>query len=210
MNDNRKGGIALIVGACAGTIVMVLHPQGQQIAMSEAMLFLNGIVHTVAILTMPILFGGALALTRVLNKPDRLAVLAIVFYALALIAGVCAAAVSGYVTPNIIHRIGEAAAADADFWRKAARLSWWMNQAFARILATCSGVAIALWSVTMNRNAVFSRALAIYGIIMGVLVAVAVGSGHVRLDVHGFGAVTLLETIWLVASGATLMRLRSE
>ena len=207
MNENRKGGIAIIAGAIAELVVMALHPQGQAVKTSELILFLNGIVHTVAIMAMPILFVGLLALTRALMKTSRLAILAIAFYGLALVAGMCAAAISGYITPNIIHRMSESVAADAQFWSSAGRLSWWMNQAFARILATNSGIAIMLWSIAMNRQTSFSRAISVYGIVTGALVATAVGSGHVRLDVHGFGAVTLLETIWLVATGIALMRI---
>ena len=200
----------MIAGAIVGVIVMAVHPQGQALKTSDLIFVFNGIVHTVAIVAMPVIFVGVLALTHVLTKTGRLAILAIAFYGLALVAGVCAAAISGFVTPNIIRRISESGAADAQFWSNAGRLSWWMNQAFARILATNSAIAIMLWSIAMKRQTSFSRAISVYGIVAGVLVAVAVGSGHVRLDVHGFGAITLLETIWLVATGRALMRVPME
>jgi len=42
------------------------------------------------------------------------------------------------------------------------------------------------------------------GIILVVILVVA--TGHVQLNVHGFGAVVLLQAVWFIAVGRELMR----
>jgi hypothetical protein len=58
----------------------------------------------------------------------------------------------------------------------------------------------------MARTRIVSRATGIYGLVISPVIFIVVGSGHVQLDVHGFGAVVLLQGIWLIATGAALYR----
>jgi hypothetical protein len=39
---------------------------------------------------------------------------------------------------------------------------------------------------------------------------VAVFSGHLSLDVHGFGMVMLTQAIWCVVAGVTLWRMKEQ
>ena len=50
----------------------------------------------------------------------------------------------------------------------------------------------------------------IYGCILGPVTIVLVGSGHVKLGVHGFGMIVVAESIWYVIVGVMLMRMQEE
>jgi hypothetical protein len=63
-----------------------------------------------------------------------------------------------------------------------------------------SSVAIVLWSAAILNSTVFARALGIYGCILGPLTIMAVLSGHIRLNVHGFGLVVLGQAIWFITA----------
>src|ERR1700737_4631890 len=109
MTDERKGGIALITGTIAVLVTMALHPTGHELLDSggrfNRVALLGVVAHTLAEVALPILFLGALALTRRLSSPDRSAIAALVLYGFALIAGMVAAAVSGYVAPALARQI---------------------------------------------------------------------------------------------------------
>jgi hypothetical protein len=64
-------------------------------------------VHVLAIAGVPFSFLGALALTCRLNSPSRLALAALVIYALGLVAVTIAPAMSGLVGTEVIRRIVE-------------------------------------------------------------------------------------------------------
>ncbi len=80
-----------------------------------------------------------------------------------------------------------------------------INQAFARIYSVAASLAMILWSISALRNGGFGRGVAIYGCIIAPLVIVAIGSGRVRLDVHGMAAVWLGQAIWFILVGSQLV-----
>ena len=212
MSDNHLGGIALIAGAIAMLVTMAFHPWGRQFTEQNyfVMSLLNTSVHTLAIASMVVSFLGAMALYRKLDSPGRVALAALVCFAVAVIAGVCAAAISGFVAPHLLHRLWESDVADKKYWDAVEHLSWWMNQAFARVLVLASSTAVLLWSLAMLRLRRLSNGLAIYGVVLAPLVMLMVGSGHVQLDVHGFGAVVVLQSVWFIGIGISLKRLAPE
>jgi hypothetical protein len=81
-----------------------------------------------------------------------------------------------------------------------------LNQAFATLFVMFSGVAILGWSGAMLAGRELSRALAVYGLVLGAALLLAPASGHLRLGIHGFGAVVLGEGIWLAWAATHLWR----
>jgi hypothetical protein len=198
MTDSRKGGLALIVGNVALLFTMALHPTGNQLV-NAGIVVLNIAVHTLAIFACPILFLGAIALTRAIEDGRRVATAAVVFYTFALFAGVIAGAMSGYVVSDIFRRIGLAPDPQtAQFWRVMLRYSGILNQAFARILVIGGAAAIILWSCAMRM-----RALRWYGIVSNAAIIIAVLWG-LPLDVHGYGLVVLLQGGWFLTVGVKM------
>jgi hypothetical protein len=212
MTDDRKSGIALITGMAGTIITMALHPTGRDLASGHAasMMQLNVAVHTLALVCVPILFLGALGLTQRLASPNRLAVSGLVLFGFAEVAVMIAAAASGLITPGLFHHMSTDSPAAADAWRAAMALNGRLNQAFALIFTVASSVAIVIWSAAILKSSIFNRALGIYGCILGPLTIVGVLSGHVRLNVHGFGLVILGQAIWFITAGVLLCRQNSS
>jgi hypothetical protein len=212
MNDDRKSGLALITGMVGTIITMALHPTGHDLmapGQFASMAQLNVAVHSLALVCIPILFLGALGLTRRLAAPNRLALAGLVLFGFAEVAVMIAATVSGLVTPGLIHHI----AADpgmADMWHAVLTLNGHLNQAFALIFVVASSVAIVLWSAAMLKSKIFARALGIYGCTLGPLTVLAVLSGHLSLNVHGFGLVILGQAIWFICCGVKLWRFKEQ
>lgn len=169
------------------------------------MMQLNVAVHSLALVCIPILFLGALGLTRRLAAPNRLALSALVMYGFADVAVMIAAATSGLIAPGLFHHMA-ANPGMADAWRAALALNGHINQAFAMIFVVASSAAIVLWSAAILRSSGFSRPLGIYGCIIGPLTVIAVLSGHIRLNVHGFGLVVLVQAIWFISAGILLWK----
>jgi hypothetical protein len=209
MKDNRLGGIALIVGAISGMITMSLHPvagphpltpdQFEKLAM-----FMVG-VHVLAIAGIPFSFLGSLALTRRLDSPGRIAVTALVIYGLGLVAVMIAPAMSGLVGTEIIRKM-IAHAPGGDQWRTLMEYNHLINQAFAQIFVVASCSAVVLWSFAIVKNRKLSMAIGIYGLLLGPAIVIAMMSGGLSLDVHGFGLIIFSQAIWFIVAGVLLFR----
>lgn len=206
-------GAALIAGMIGSIITMALHPTGHDITSGahsvSGVLKLNIAVHSLALLCLPVLFLGGLGLTQKLASPNRLALSALVFFGFAEAAIMVAAAASGLIAPGLFHHMSNDAAGMADMWRVALQLNGHINQAFAQIYAVAASFAILLWSLAMLRSDYFARALGMLGSIFGPLTILAVVFGHIRLDVHGFGAIILGQAIWFICAGVTLWKEKS-
>jgi hypothetical protein len=202
------GGSALIAGTVAMVITMTLHPSGHALLGAHgegSVAFMVRFAHALAIAAMPILFLGALALSRRLEK-GQLATAALVFYGFGVVAGMAAAALSGFVAPVLARRITNTVPPEQETWRVLFSFNGALNQAFAIILAIASSIAILLWSVAILRRTSW-RALGIYGVVIGAAITILVGSGILPLNIHGFGLVVLLQGIWFVIVGIRMMQL---
>jgi len=190
-------------------ITMSLHPTGHDLFVPGRMAvvtLLTRATHGLALASSPVVFLGVLGLARRLGWNERASVAALVLYGFGLVAVMNAAVASGLVAPEIGRRIVESDATAGELWRTAFRVNGMVNQGFAMVFVVAASVAILLWSMVMVRNGALSRGVGIYGCILGPLTVLAVISGHVRLDVHGFGAIVLGQAIWYVAVGAALWR----
>lgn len=161
-------------------------------------------VHALAIAGVPFSFLGALALTRRLDSPSRLALTGLVIYGLGLVAVMIAPAISGFVGTEILRHI-IAKGPDREQWRTLMEYNHLINQAFARIFVVASSSAIALWSLLIVKNRALSVTIGLYGLLLGPAVIIAMLAG-LSLDVHGFGLIIFGQAIWLIVTGILLMR----
>jgi hypothetical protein len=213
MTDDRVSGLALIAGSAGMIITMSLHPTGQDLfapGQLAPIAHLTVTVHTLALMSMPVLFFGALGLSQHLGVSDRFSIAALVAYGFAMGAGMNAAVFSGLVAPSLARNILASDSSAAETWRIAFHYNGALNQGFARVFVVASSVAILLWSSSILRGAALSRGVAIYGCILGPVTVIAVLSGHLRLDVHGFGMVVLGQAVWLIIVGVLLCRVRAR
>ena len=207
MPDQRFSGLALIAGAIASIITMAFHPTGQQLLAPGALhktTQLAVAVHTLALLSLPVLFIGAVGLSRRLLPASTLSLSALVLYGFATVAVMNAAVLSGFVAPTAARRIAEGES--ADLWQGLFYFTGVMNQSFALIFVAASSTAILLWSIAVLKTTFPARGIAIYGCVVAPLTILLVVVGHIRLDVHGFGLIMLAQAIWLIAAGVQLVR----
>lgn len=213
MDDNKKGALALLAGALGGTVTMLLHPTMHHVASSaelEPIARLGAAVHALALVSVPLSFLGSLALTRLLNGPDRLAVAAIVAYGYATVAVLTAALTSGFIVPDLARQALGATPEEKSHWNQLLELCHRFNQAFAQVFTISASIAIALWSAAMLKRALFPKWIAACGLVIGVASAALVASGHIRLDVHGEGAVVFAQSAWFVAVALVLLQQSSS
>jgi hypothetical protein len=212
MTDDTKGGIALIAGSMAGILTMGLHPTARDLFAPDQlapMTLLLISVHALAIASLPVLFLGALALSRRLASSDRLALTALVVYGFALAAVMVAAVVDGFVVPNLVREMMSATPPASEEWRIALYYNGFLNQSFARVFLVASSTSIVLWSASILRSRTLARGVAIYGLLVGPAVVIAVVSG-LRLDPHGAGLLILGQSLWFIIVGTQLLRFKEQ
>ena len=207
MNDNRIGGILVIAGSVAGLITMAVHPTGHGAmfpAEVASMVKLNRAAHALAIAGLPLLFLGAVILTRQLAASGRSAWAALVFYGFGAVAIMISAAMSGFVASDVMSKV---VAGDPMMPTRQLLLEYGfrINQAFASIYVVAISVAIILWSMRLTRMRSGWAALGCYGWALGLLTIGFLFSGNLSLNVHGFGLVVLGQSIWFIAAGIFLM-----
>ena len=210
MKDNRLGAIALILGAISGIITLTFHPAGGGAhhvtpAQFEILIAVVIGVHALAISGLPFSFLGALVLSRRLDSSTRLAMMALVIYGFGLVAIMAAATMSGLVTPGILRKM-IAHNPSSDQWHALAEYTHMINQGFAKIGAVASCVAIVLWSALMVKSGALSRAVGLYGLFIGIATAIAIMTGTLDLELHGFRLITFTQAIWFIAIGILLWR----
>lgn len=203
MSDERKSSVVLIVGSVGMIITMIFHPHGRTGPEGvDHLVRVTVATHSLALLSTPLVFLGALGISRWLKGPDRLAVAAVALFGFATVAVMNAAVLNGLVAPNVIRQlVGESGDA-RDRWQALMRYGFEMNQAYARVYAVASGLAIALWSAAMLKNRKGGTGVAIYGCILAALTVGGIGSGLLTPDVHGFLLLVFGQAIWfLVMAG---------
>jgi hypothetical protein len=212
MTDDKKGGIALIAASFGGILTMGLHPTARDLfapdKLAPMVLLLVG-VHALAVVSLPILFLGALALSRRLASPDRLALAALVVYGFALAAVLVAAVVDGFVVPSLAREIMTTAPPETEGWQIALCYNGFLNQSFARVFLVASSTSIVLWSVSILMSRTLALSVAIYGLFVGPAVIVAVVSG-LRLDPYGAGLLIFGQSLWFIVVGTLLWRFKPK
>ncbi len=216
MTDDRKSGIALIAGSLGSLLTMAIHPTGGAAALTPGqaahLALASAIAHSIAIVSVVLLFLGACGLTRRLAAfartpdPDRLAFAAIVTFGFACVAILIAAAASGFIVPNFLNHMIRDGVVTVSQYHPIVDAIFQFNQTFSRIFSVAASVAIALWSVSVLRNGGIGRGIAIYGCVVAALLTVGLVIGHLRLDVHGMTVVVLGHVIWFIVAGAQLCR----
>lgn len=209
MNDLQKGGLALIIGTVSGFVTMVLHPSGHELLASETharAAYIVVVSHSLALLGLPLLFLGALAIYRRVDAPNRLGLTALVIFGFGLVAGMAAAVFSGLVGPALAGGMLKANPADYDKGRALFYLNGQMNRAFALVFVFASALAISLWSLATILARRLPVVLGGFGLLTGMGILLLLLPGHLQLDIHGFGLVILLNGVWYIATGIVLWK----
>lgn len=196
-------GAALMVGAVLGFAIMLFHPTGHdlvQAAEQAAVVRRDRWVHALALVAMGLQgFGGIGIVRRLAGGRLGLAELGAVAFALAGVGGVIAALASGFVAPRLL-AMGDGVP-PPELWQFNAHC----NRVAAALYVVAASVAIGVWSFAGWRGA-WPRWLAGFGVVASLLAAGMVAAGHLRLDVHGFGAVVFAHGVFWGGAGIVLWR----
>jgi hypothetical protein len=189
-------------------ITMISHPGGKisPAEIDHVARMLIG-VHSLAIASIPVIFLGAWGMSRRIGGADRLAWAGLMLYALAGIAVMNAAVCDGLLAPNLIRQIVSATPETRDGWRLVMNYNFQMNQAFARVYAVASSLAVVLWALSISRNRTLGRGVGVYGVVLGAVTVAGIFSGFLTPDRHGFGMLIFGQAIWFLIVAAGLWRL---
>ena len=200
-------GALLVAGALAGVVVLAMHPTGHGLAQDfEPQARIGVLVHALAIASVPVVFQGLLGLKRRLG-PSHLATSGLIAYGWAGVAVLTAAVMSGFVSTALIGDMRQAGDETArNLAHGLADYSFLVNQGFAKVYLVSSSVAILLFSAAMLATRRMAAALGAAGATIAALILLLFGVGHLRLDVHGFGIMTIAQSTWFAAAGALLWR----
>jgi hypothetical protein len=207
MNHQQSGGAAWIAGSALMLVTMSLHPTGHDLASAETFAhgaFLARFTHGMALLSLPLSFCGALALARRLGTPAS--TLGAAFFGFALAAVMLAAIASGLVAPELFAARLASEGATRDGFGLLLHYNFELNQACARVYVLGSALALALWSLAILRTRAFVAVLGWGGLLLALASVLGLLSGHLQLDVHGFGALVLGQSTWMIAAGVGLWR----
>lgn len=206
MKPDRFTGTTLVIGAAGGVITMALHPVGsgpERIAQQAGMIV--G-VHALAIVSITLQGFGFLRFTRLIRERRALADAGLVAFALAVITGSLAAAVSGLLTPHMAAHALQADDAAQPAWRVAFAYNFMLNGVLSNVFITATSVAIALWSLALVRTGTRWTALGTFGVVVAVAAVGALFTGRLRHNVHDVGLFVFATSAWIVALGALLCR----
>lgn len=211
MKPTLSAGIALVAGALAGVVTMSFHPRGHELLQpgdqfSQAA-FRVAAVHWLALASLPLLILGFLGLSRLLGLRSALVSLAFITYALGCAAAMSAAVLSGLVAPAVARQILAADQSSRPIFDALLHYGGQLNQGFAKVVAA-SSAAVILWSASILRTRALGRVAGILGCLVGGATLLALASGHLRLNVHGFGLVVAAQSAWTVLVGVLLCRVR--
>jgi hypothetical protein len=208
---NRAAALALLIGTASGLLVMALHPTGRDVVHNASIGGSNGLVsfvHAMAIVGEALVLAGALAIVQRLRARLDLAVAGYVFFALGGVAVMIAAVASGFLAPAAVRGIAEVEAAERAGMMNDLHYAAMINQAFAKISVILTGVALLTWSAAILLTGAFTRRLAIFGVLLATLLMIGVGSGYLRLNIHGYGLVVLGTGLWQVLIAEAIWRPR--
>ena len=210
MSPRRIDAAALALGALAMVVTMAVHPRGgsgQALREGESLsrLGIAAVVsHSIAIAALPLLLLGFWGLSRRLGWESAPVRLAFAAYALATAAVLDAAVMSGFASTGVAMSIRTETAEGARAVASLFAYTFVLNQAFAKVYAVTSSVAILLWSARAVRLGPGWRGPGILGLLAGSAVVAGVLSGRLPLNVHGFGVVVLLQSAWTIWMAARL------
>jgi hypothetical protein len=207
MSRDSQAALALAVGSAAILITMAFHPTGADMVQGPSahlQTTLGRVVHALAIGAMPLLTTGLLAVSWRLRQQVVLSLAATVSYLLAVVAIMIAAATSGFIASSVAERIVSAAGSDRELFLQQLHYTGTINQAFAKVFVGLTSMAFLFWSLAMRAHGRFPRGLWLLGIIVSAAQGLGMASGHLRLDVQGFGAVVVAQAVWMLWVAWTL------
>jgi len=212
----RTAGTVLMAAAILEVLVMGHHPSvrvrdpAQGVAALQAVGTISAWVHGILI---ALLIAGLNALLefslwRGLTRPIMR--VAMTTYAIGVFAMIGAASISGFVTP-LCASLAPNDAAGLRTVVQILELCGVLNRAMAGVGTFAISAAMFAWSVDLLRRdqpTLVARLTGLVGILTGVLAPAAILAGIVHFDVPGMTLLVVLQSLWSVGVGLTLLKAR--
>jgi hypothetical protein len=161
-------------------------------------------VHSIALLSLPLWFIGALGLSRKLDSAGHTAIVPLTFYGFGIAALLSCVIFDGLVMPGLARQIVEAVPEARQGWRIAFNANEVVATAFMDVFQVALSLAMILWSVMIVRKGVLSRSLGYFGLLVGASTLLALFGGHLDHSHHAFALSIFLQNVWLIAAGIAL------
>lgn len=211
MKHSKIHGIALITGTLGGVITMLFHPTGRDLLgqpdeIAHRYELITITVHSLAITSLPIMFFGFLGFSRRLGLGNPLVSAALIAYGFGAIAVMCAGVINGLVAPVLMRKINEADEPTQNFLHLVLMNNSLLNQALTKVFVVAVGFALIAWSIHLWKKGRLMKITAVIGFIVSILSLAGIFSGHLKLDVHGFGLFIFAQSIWTILVAVFMIR----
>ena len=127
-----------------------------------------------------------------------------------LLAGeyVVAGLINGFIVPATAAAFAGADQATTSALNPVLRLCREANTVCAKADVVWASGAILLWSIALLRHRGFALAAGIVGLICGIIPLALLATGHLPMNVRGFGTFVLLQGVFAAAAAAGVMMVR--
>jgi hypothetical protein len=200
--------LCIAAGSVLSVALMLFHPTtaGSGAAAIEEMAreaARSGWVHGGLVALLALLLAGYAGLAHALGPRSPAVRAGVVAYLLGVLLLSGAALVNGFVVPRLAARYAGLPDPEIQPLVPLLRLCFQTNQTLAQAGTIALSAAIAAWSAVLLRRA---RAIGALGLFVGAAPIVGLVSGHLRLHLHGMGAVVLAQAVWGVCVAVWLAR----
>jgi hypothetical protein len=203
MKHTKIYGVALIIGALGGVLTMLLHPTGHDILqnpeeISRRYETLAVAVHVLAIICIPIICWGFFGFSQRIGWEKPSIILAQIVFGLGGLSVTAAAVINGLATPTLMRQIYDADEPTKKLLNLVVWNNWLLNQAFTKVYVVATAAAFIIWSIHLWKKGLLAQITAVIGFIIGIVSLSGIFSGHLKLDVHGFGLVMFGQGVWII------------
>lgn len=202
----KKAGIALIVFSSLLLFTVVLHPAGGNVPGLIKMATMIIIVHSVAIISIPVGWIGFWGLTRRIGTGNFGSVLAFSFISVALIGAMIAAAVNGLVLPLYLQRYANAGDEVLNSLQPVLRYGFTINKAFDYIYTGAFCIGILCWSAAILKSGRMKKWIGWTGLVLSVLMLIVFFGGMMAANsLSGLRVFLTGTVVWIFIAGLNLV-----
>ncbi len=209
-------GYALIVLAGLTVALMAMHPTsgthdtGEFAARAARGVPGNAAVHGVLIVLMLLMASCFLAMVDVLGARRLIVRVGLVALIVGTTGGVAAGLLNGFIVPSVAARFAGADPGAIDALRPVLLLAGETNAACARVSVLGLSLAAVAWSIGLLAAPGRRRIAGVAGLVCGVLPVSLLATGHLPMNVAGFGLFVVAHAVWAAIAGVVLIGSRPD
>ena len=208
MRHETRYGALLIAGSAVLLAMTAVHPSsipfGDAAALAR-LVWVDGFAHTLAIVGVGLLLARQAGLSRMLGLQRTIVVTALVAAALPAAGIMVAAALDGFVIPQLADEWMRADATARATLEHLIRFCVLIASTLTRIYMLLIAVAVLLWSWTIRGDRL-SAGLPWLGVVVGIAGVASLFGGPAYFSVHEVLLLVLGQSVWMVWAGAMMIR----